>query len=165
MPDALLHYEDFTVGRSFALGPYDVTAEEIIAFAREFDPQPQHLSEEGGRESILGGLAASGFHVCGMAMRMLVDAVFSKSDILGGIGADDIRWLKPVRPGDVLTGTVRVEEARLSSKDITRGYVTTRLDILRGEAKGEPEKVLTLTNVVIMGTRSKTGEPETGKTS
>ncbi len=158
MSDNLLHYEDFTVGRVFPLGPYNVTAEEIIAFAEEFDPQPQHLSEEGGKASILGGLAASGFHVCGMAMRMLVDGVFHNSDIKGGIGADDIRWLKPVRPGDVLTGTVSVEEARLSGKDTTRGYVTTRLNIFRGEAKGTPEKVLTLTNVVIFGTKTASKE-------
>lgn len=152
MRRAELHYEDFTVGRTFALGPHRMTAEEIIEFAREFDPQPQHLSEEGGRASILGGLAASGFHVCAVAMRMLVDAVFNRADIMGGIGADDIRWLKPVRPGDVLRGTARVEAARLSAKDPTRGYVTTGVEIVRGPDDA-PEKVLTVTNIVIVGTQ------------
>src|SRR5262245_28125463 len=118
-----LLFEDFTVGRAFPMAPFTVTADDIIDFAREFDPQPQHMSEEGGRASILGGLAASGFHVAAIAHRMFVDAVLDKAAVDGGIGADDMRWMKPVRPGDVLRGTTTVEAARLSGKG-GRGYVT-----------------------------------------
>ena len=68
----LLHFEDFTVGRTFDCGPYHVTKEEIVEYAREFDPQPHHLDEEAAKKSILGGLAASGWHTCAMTMRMFV---------------------------------------------------------------------------------------------
>lgn len=152
MKPADLHYEDYAEGAAFPLGPYAVTADEIIAFAREFDPQPQHLSEEGGRESILGGLAASGFHVCGMTQRMMDDALFGRTDIKGGIGADDIRWLKPVRPGDTLRGVATVESARLSGKDKSRGYAVIRIEVWRGEGETK-QNVLTLTNTVILGAK------------
>ncbi len=98
----LLHFEDFTIGRVFACGPYHVTREEIFEFAREFDPQPHHLDEEAAAKSMLKGLSASGWHVCAMAMRMLCDGVILKAKNLGGVGAPEARWMKPVRPGDTL---------------------------------------------------------------
>ena len=150
----LLHYEDFTVGRVFPLGPYNVTADEIIAFAEEFDPQPQHLSEEGGKASILGGLAASGFHVCGMAMRMLVDGVFHNSNIKGGIGADDIRWLKPVRPGDTLHGRIEVGEVRISRRKPEMGFVQTTATLTNQHG----EVVFLLRSAAIFKTRMTAGQ-------
>jgi acyl dehydratase len=132
--DALLHFEDFRAGQSFDLGTYTVTAEEIVAFAREFDPQPQHLSDEEAKLTLLGGLAASGWHTCAIAMRMLVDGLFNRSTSLGGVGVDDCRWLKPVRPNDVLGMTASVVEVRPSSKG-GRGYITFHCEMFRGAEK------------------------------
>ncbi len=82
-PVATYAYEDFSVGREFPLGPQSISAAQIIEFASEFDPQPMHLSEEAGRQSILGGLAASGWHTCALLMRMMAESYISDSDIAG----------------------------------------------------------------------------------
>jgi acyl dehydratase len=119
----LLHFEDFTVGRIFACGPYAVTKEEILEFAREFDPQPHHLDEDAANKSMLKGLSASGFHVCAMTMRMFADGVILKTANRGGAGVREVRWMKPVRPGDVLRLDVEVADAKPSaSKPV--GFVT-----------------------------------------
>ena len=97
-----MYFEDIEVGHVEEFGDYAVTAEEIIEFARQYDPQPFHLSEEAGRAMIFGGLCASGWHTCSMAMRMLVDAMPSPSASIGSPGVDELRWLKPVFPGDRL---------------------------------------------------------------
>jgi acyl dehydratase len=119
----LLHFEDFPVGCTFACGPYEVTREEIFEFAGEFDPQPHHLDEEAAKKSMLGGLSASGWHVCAMTMRMFADGIILRNANRGGAGAREARWMKPVRPGDVLRLEVEVVEAKASqSKPI--GFVT-----------------------------------------
>ena len=112
----LLYFEDFRAGQKFELGSYTVRAEEIIAFAREFDPQPMHLSDEEARKTVLGGLAASGWHTCAIAMRLLVDGLLIRTASLGGLSVDDNRWLRPVRPGDTLLGTAEVLETRALSQ-------------------------------------------------
>ena len=122
------HFEDFHVGQKFAFGHYSVTTEEIVEFASEFDPQPQHLDEEAGKRSILGGLAASGWHICSIAMRMCVDGLFGKSEARGGTGVEDCRWLKPVRPGDVLRMEIEVLELRAHPRRPV-GFVKMRWDI------------------------------------
>lgn len=122
-------FEDFAPGRSFPLGPKTVTAEEIIEFAEEFDPQPMHLSEEAGRASILGGLAASGWHTCGMLMRMAVDSYIGKSDPQAGLGVDFVEWKKPVLAGDTLSGTSKVVERRVSKSRPDRGVVKLRHEL------------------------------------
>src|SRR5215469_11394937 len=98
----LLHFEDFRAGQTFAFGRYEVTKEEIVEFAREFDPQPHHLDEEAAKRSILGGLAASGWHTCAMTMRMFADMLVPIAAAQGGVGSPEGRWMRPVRPGDVL---------------------------------------------------------------
>lgn len=122
-------FEDFAPGRTFPLGPKTVTAEEIIEFAEEFDPQPMHLSEEAGRASILGGLAASGWHTCGMLMRMTVDSYIGKSDPQAGLGVDFVEWKKPVLAGDTLSGTSKVVERRVSKSRPDRGVVKLRHEL------------------------------------
>ena len=122
------HFEDFHVGQKFAFGHYPVMKEEIVAFARLFDPQPHHLDEEAGKQSILGGLAASGWHVCAMAMRMVVDAQLGKAEARGGAGVEDCRWLKPVKPGDVLRMEVEVLEVTAHPRRAV-GFVKTRWNI------------------------------------
>jgi len=119
----LLHFEDFHEGQTFSFGCYEVTQEEIIEFAREFDAQPQHLDDDAGRRTILGGLAASGWHVCAMTMRMLCDGLLLKAAGCGGVGADECRWMKPVRPGDVLRLEVEVLETRRSKSLPDAGFV------------------------------------------
>ena len=114
-------FEDFPVGSTFALGPYPVSRDEVIAFAKEFDPQPFHLDDEAADASLLGGLAASGWHSCAMMMRMMVDGFLAGSTAQGSPGVDYVKWLKPVRPGDVLSGTMTVLEARVSAKRPTLG--------------------------------------------
>ena len=104
-------FEDFTPGTTFNLGPYQVSAEEIIAFASEFDPQPMHLDEEAGKQSLLGGLAASGWHTCCMLMRMMIDSFVLESASQGAPGVDFVQWKKPVLAGDILHGTSTVLSA------------------------------------------------------
>ncbi|WP_419906074.1 MaoC family dehydratase [Hoeflea sp.] len=105
-------FEDFTPGRQFKLGPYPVSAEEIIAFASEFDPQPMHLDEAAGKASILGGLSASGWHTCAMIMRMFIDGYIGDSTSQGAPGVDICEWKRPVLAGDTLHGTSTVNSAR-----------------------------------------------------
>lgn len=97
-----LYFEDFEVGAVQEYGSYEVTAEEIVAFASRYDPQPFHLSEEAGKAMHFGGLCASGWHTCAMAMRMTVDNMSGGSGSLGSPGIDELRWTKPVYPGDIL---------------------------------------------------------------
>jgi acyl dehydratase len=112
----LLHFEDFAVGQVIDLGSYAVTVAEIREFASEFDPQPFHLDEAAGRASLLGGLAASGWHVCAMFMRLLADGWLNKSASMGSNGVPEVKWLKPVLAGEVLSGTVTIISKRVSSK-------------------------------------------------
>ena len=123
MTESLLHFEDFAIGRTFFGGPYRVTKDEIFAFAREFDPQPHHLDEEAAKTSMLRGLSASGWHVSAIAMRLFADAVILKTNNNGGTGAEDGRWIKPVRPGDVLMLEAEVLSARTSNSKPELGFV------------------------------------------
>lgn len=97
-----MYFEDFEVGACQEYGRYEVTKEEIIEFASRFDPQPFHLSEEAGKAMHFGGLCASGWHTCAMAMNMTVANMPAESAALGSPGIDELRWTKPVFPGDVL---------------------------------------------------------------
>lgn len=105
-------FEDFAVGQSFPLATRQVTADEIVAFASEFDPQPMHLSEEAGRASILGGLSASGWHTASLFMRMMFDGWLSRTTSEGSPGIDLMEWKKPVLAGDRLSGRSTVLDAR-----------------------------------------------------
>ncbi|HEY6098395.1 MAG TPA: MaoC family dehydratase [Anaeromyxobacter sp.] len=125
--EGTLHWEDFPVGRVRELGPTPpVTRQAIVEFGRQFDPQPFHVEDAAARESSFGGLVASGWHTCGMAMRLYVDAVLRRAASLGSPGIDKLRWLKPVRPGDVLRLRVEVVEARPSESKPHLGLVRSR---------------------------------------
>ena len=129
MDAELLHYEDFAIGETRDLGRYHVTAEEIVRFAREFDPQPFHLSEEGGRASVLGALSASGWHSCAMLMRMMVDGYLGRTAGMGSPGIDELRWLKPVFAGEILSGSMTVLDKRVSKNRPEMGLVTMRWEM------------------------------------
>ncbi|MGO4563965.1 MaoC family dehydratase [Rhizobium sp. 2YAF20] len=130
-----LQFEDFQPGRIFLLGPKAVTAAEIIEFASEFDPQPMHMDEEAGRASILGGLAASGWHTSSMFMRMMIDSYLLNSQSEGAPGVDFMEWKKPVLAGDTLSGRSIVLEARPMRSRPGIGIVKFRheVDNQRGE--------------------------------
>lgn len=108
----MLYFEDFTPGRVLPLAVQQVSAAAIVEFAAEFDPQPMHLDEEAGKASILGGLAASGWHTASLFMRMMYDGWLSGSASEGSPGVDFMEWKKPVLAGDMLSGQSTVLEAR-----------------------------------------------------
>ncbi len=142
-------YEDFNPGREFALGPKRVDAGEVIEFAREFDAQPMHLSEEGGRASILGGLSASGWHTCAMMMRMLCESYVLESSSQGAPGIDFLEWRKPVLAGDTLSGKSIVLETRPMRSRPGIGVVRFRNELYN--QKGE--LVLAGENAIMMALR------------
>lgn len=142
-------FDDFAEGEVIDLGSYHVTAEEIIEFAKEFDPAPFHLSEEGGRNSILGKLSASGWHTCSMTMRMLFDTLLDKSSGQGSPGIDEARWLAPVGAGDTLTGKATVLSKRLSASRPGIGLVRFRFEYFTEGQK----PVLTMLNSIMFATR------------
>ena len=125
-----LSYEDFEVGRTHAFGRKEVSAEEIIAFGRAFDPQPAHLSEAAAAETTIGRLIASGYHTCAILMRMLADDVLQGSRSLGSPGMDEVRFLKPVVPGDVLTGRITCLEKRELTSRPGFGIVRSRYEVI-----------------------------------
>jgi acyl dehydratase len=108
--------EDFTAGAEFSFGEATPTREEIIAFASACDPQPFHLDEGSAAAPLFGGLCASGWHTCALTMRMMVDAYLKDSASLGSPGIDELRWLKPVFPGDTLRVQMRVLQSRLMAR-------------------------------------------------
>ncbi len=116
-------FEDLHVGMQLNFGAYPVTAGEIVEFAREFDPQPFHLDEEAAKNSLLGGLAASGWHTCAMMMRMLYDGFLCKTTGIGAPGIDEVRWLRPVRPGMVLGVCLTMTSMRVSKSRPDLGLV------------------------------------------
>lgn len=136
-----MHFEDFVVGTVTTYGSYPVTRQEIVSFASQFDPQPMHLDETAAAGTLLGGLGASGWHVCAMLMRMLADHVLANSEGIGAPGIDEVRWLRPARPGDVLSvrQTVLVVKASRSLPD--RGFVRFRFEVLNGAGEMVMEQV------------------------
>ena len=119
------YWEDMTVGQTRDLGTVTPTAEEIVAFASQFDPQPFHLDEEAAKASVFGGLCASGWHTCAMAMRLMVTNFLHESSSLGSPGLESLKWLKPVFPGDTLRLQHTVIESRPMTKRLDVGLVRT----------------------------------------
>jgi acyl dehydratase len=124
----MIYFEDFVVGERARLGSVDVRAEEIVEFARRFDPQPFHTDPQRALQSVYGGLIASGWHTCSMVMRLACDAYLLDSASLGSPGVEKIEWLKPVRPGDRLTAWRQVLESRPSRSNPGRGSVFSLLE-------------------------------------
>ena len=119
-----LTFEDFPPGHFGSFGPRRVTREEILAFAAEYDPQPMHLDEEAASQSMLKGLAGSGWHLCSIMMRMMFDGFIGRTASLGSPGVNELRWLAPFRPGDDLMLDVEIAEARVSRSRPSTGIVT-----------------------------------------
>jgi acyl dehydratase len=138
------YFEDVQIGETTRFGRYQVTRDEIVEYARQFDPQPFHLDEAAARASIFGGLIASGWHTAAMLMRMVCDSMIPDAATSGAMGFDDLKWLKPVRPGDVLSVESVVRE-KVESRRPDRGTVKveSRVSNQRGEV------VMSLVSLVI----------------
>ena len=125
-----LHWEDFQRGAVTVYGPRLVTREEIVAFAAEFDPQPMHLDEAAAAGTLLGGLGASGWHTCCLLMRMIADGFVLDSSSMGSPGIDEVRWLKPLRPGTRIRIRATVLDKRASNSRPEMGLVSYLFEVL-----------------------------------
>src|SRR5687767_10424109 len=123
------YFEDFTPGQTIELGRHTITKDEIVAFARQFDPQVFHLDEEAAKQTIFGGLIASGWHTGSLMMRLLYEGVVKDTLSLGSPGVDELRWLKPVRPGDTLSARLTVTECVPSQSKLDRGIVKSTIEL------------------------------------
>ena len=146
----MIYFEDLELGVERVFGQYDVTREEVLEFARKYDPQPFHLSDEAAARTHFGRLAASGWHTCAMTMAVIARAVVDDEQAgLGSPGVDELRWLKPVYPGDRLTvtGTIVDKTPSRSKPEIgsfrTETIVTNQDDV----------PVMRFTSIVLMRRR------------
>ncbi len=137
--------EDFVAGEVIELGSRSVSREEIVEFARRYDPQPFHIDETAAKASIFGGLIASGWHTASMFMRLFVDRVLGGGASLGSPGIDEIRWPKPVRPDDTLKARVTVLEVVPSRSKPDRGHIRVRYEVFNQSG----EMVMTMIGVSI----------------
>lgn len=119
------YFEDYVPGLTVDCGSFTMNQADIIAFAREYDPQPFHVDPVAAKDGPYGGIIASGWHTTGMMMRQLVEHYLSPESSLGAAGVDEIRWPRPVRPGDTLHVRATVRDARRSASKPDRGIVTT----------------------------------------
>ncbi len=125
-----VYWEDLVPGRAMELGSVVVSEDDIVEFARRFDPQPFHVDPEAAIHSPYGGLIASGWHTCALYMRLLFDGMIHDSSSQGSPGMDELRWLAPVRPGDRLTARYTVEDAVPSATKPDRGTVLFRSEMV-----------------------------------
>jgi acyl dehydratase len=119
-------FEDFAVGQVFSTGRLRIDAEQIKAFARQFDPQPFHLDEAAAQNSVFRGLAASGWHTAALTMRLMADGEFKPAGGIIGVGFDELSWQRPVRPGDELHAKSEILEVRPSKSRPDRGTIRVR---------------------------------------
>lgn len=134
------YFEDFSTDWTAEYGPRRVTREEMIGFAAQYDPQPMHLDEEAARHTMLGGLAASGWHSCCIMMKMIADGLLLDTASMGAPGIEEVKWLKPVRPGDSLTVRGKVLWTRGSQSKPDRGFVNFHWEV----SNDRGERVMTL---------------------
>ena len=142
-----LHLEDLAPGQRYGSARrLAVGADDITAFARQFDPQPFHLDDAAARNSVFGGLAASGWHTAALTMRLLVESDFRPAGGIVGAGMDELRWPRPVYPGDELRIETEILEVRPSRSRPEQGLVKARTTTLNG--RGEPVQVL-VANLIV----------------
>jgi acyl dehydratase len=124
------YFEDYVEGDVHQFGPITVEQDEVIAFAKRFDPQTMHTDREAARHTPFGGLIASGWHTAGLMMRLYVEHYLTHVASLASPGLDELRWLKPVRPGDTLSVRVTVLKAVPSKSKPDRGAVTSFIEVI-----------------------------------
>jgi len=142
-------FEDFTPGSVRTLGPVTISKDELVAFAREYDPQPFHVDEIAARDSFVGTLIASGWHTCSLNMRLLADEVILDSTSMGSPGIEELKWAKPVRPGDTLRSRMTVLDNRVSKSRPSIGLVRFQFDMLNQA----DETVMVQRNWIMFGLR------------
>ncbi len=152
---ALMTFEDIEIGVVARSEPATLTREAIVAFAQTYDPQPFHLDEAAGAVSLLGGLAASGWQTNALGMRLLCDSWLSRVASMGAPGVEEVRWLRPVRPGDPLTLEVEVTGKRESASRHDRGFPYVVLTLRNGAS----ETVMTQRGPIIVARRGATPAP------
>jgi acyl dehydratase len=156
----MIYLEDLTVGDEAYLGSYEVTREEVIEFARKFDPQPFHLSDEAAAKTHFGRLAASGWHTCAMTMAVIARSVVETEQAgLGSPGVDNLRWLKPVYPGDTLHVRTKIVETRPSRSKPEIGSFRSDCTV----TNQDEVPVLTFTSIVLMRRRPVSSPPAGGE--
>lgn len=147
-----VYFEDVEIGSALEFGPVTISRDEIIAFAAEFDAQPFHLSEEAAAKTHFGSLSASGWHTTALFMKMFVakmQAGGHQDASLGAMGVDELRWLRPVRPGDTLRGTSEVVEKKASRTRPEMGIIKSKVTIFNQQN----EPVMTLKPIALFRTR------------
>jgi acyl dehydratase len=145
----LSYLEDFHPGQIIELGSRRLERDEIIEFARKYDPQPFHVDEAAGRRSIYGGLIASGWHTVVTLMRMMVETVAARSATMGSPGIDEIRFVKPVRPGDTLSARMTIRDVVPSRSKPDRGFMRAAYEV----SNQHGETVMTMVGLGIYGRR------------
>ena len=146
----MLYFDDIEVGTKRSFGRYEVTREEVLEFARKYDPQPFHLSDEAAARTHFGKLAASGWHTTAMTMSMLVASMEEQPQAsLGAAGIDELRWLRPVFPGDVLRVETEVVEKRASQSRPDMGTLRNLTTVFNQD----DTPVMRFTAIVLMGRR------------
>jgi len=141
------YFEDYVVGTIFDCGSIAVDEAETIAFAARYDPQFFHTDPETAKRGPFGGLIASGWHTAALAMRLLVEGYLSSVASLGSPGIDELRWWRPVRPGDVLHVRATVLDARRSRSKTDRGIVRSRIEV--SNQNGEPVMSFMAVNLLL----------------
>lgn len=146
----MIYFEDLVVGAETDFGSYDVTREEVVDFAGKYDPQPFHLSDEEAAKTHFGRIAASGWHTAAMTMAVIARHVVAEKQAgLGSPGIDELRWLKPVYPGDTLHVSGVIEEKRESRSKPDIGIFRTRTTVTNQD--GVP--VMTFVSIVLIRRR------------
>ena len=146
----MIYFEDMEVGAERVFGSYEVTREEVLEFARKYDPQPFHLSDEAAAKTHFGRLAASGWHTCAMTMAVIARAVVEEEQAgLGSPGVDELRWLKPVYPGDRITVHGKITESIPSRSKPDIGVIKSENTVTNQD--GVP--VMRFTSIVLMRRR------------
>ncbi|HVB72085.1 MAG TPA: MaoC family dehydratase [Ktedonobacteraceae bacterium] len=143
------YFEDFQVGETIQLGSKQVSEAEIIEFARQYDPQPFHISPEEANNSFYGGLIASGWHTVSLLMRMMVDEMINDTISMGSPGVDEVRFLKPVRPGDTLRARLTIVDSTPSKSRANMGILKSKSEVFNQQE----ELVLTMNGVHFIGRR------------
>lgn len=146
-----LWWEDFKVGEVVEMGSHTFDEPEIVAFGRQFDPQPFHTDAATASDSFYGGLIASGWHTCAVGMRLMCETYINRSRSMGSPGVDNIRWLKPVRAGDTISYRRQVLESRASRSRPDAGLVRSRWEAFNQDG----ELVLTMEGWGMFGRRPK----------
>lgn len=151
--DGLVYFEDLEAGTTASFGRYEVTREEVIEFASKYDPQPFHLSDEAAAQTHFGRLSASGWHTCAMVMRMLVENIKARRNAgLGSPGVDELRWHKPVFPGDVLRVESEILDKRQSQSRPEMGSFRSAVKVYNQDNV----VVLSMTSIGLIRTRGAT---------